>query len=306
MLSERNEMEPPERRQKCRSNSMIGHDFNYSSYENQQNNMSNDRYQTQQIGFLTNQLASMYSSNSRTQQTPSPYLNLNKRSISPSNMGTHNISPAYFQQQREYNIQNGSGLRSPRNQLHASLESINSTVNCVEQIHNQFNQNHHHSQQQPISNQRHYAASYILATPPANTIINQSGELDLAAAAMGPNPIRLHHIGQDSRLSPYNQQHNSNISTKPFASQISQSPLRRMSGLNSTTNIMNQPNSNNILSSPIRGGYSSLSLTSSSLIIEEKLQNEIKKLQSELRSEREKNEALNSQLNINVSSNSTF
>lgn len=50
---------------------------------------------------------------------------------------------------------------------------------------------------------------------------------------------------------------------------------------------------------PIRAGHSSLSLSSSSYIIEDKLQNEIKKLHSELKSEKEKNEALNSQLNIN-------
>lgn len=68
------------------------------------------------------------------------------------------------------------------------------------------------------------------------------------------------------------------------------------------------PNSvqpNNLLGSfspvgqQMRGGYSSLSLASATYLMEEKLQNEMKKLQSELKTEKEKNDALNSQLNIN-------
>lgn len=83
--------------------------------------------------------------------------------------------------------------------------------------------------------------------------------------------------------------------------QVSQSPLRRLG--------LNTPNGSGVSSSmlnhlpgvnqPIRAGHSSLSLASSSFIIEDKLHNEIRKLQSELKSEKEKNEALNSQLNIN-------
>lgn len=85
-----------------------------------------------------------------------------------------------------------------------------------------------------------------------------------------------------------------------------QSPLRRL-GLGSASGSSNTTTSANVLSqlnggghhTPIRAGHSSLSLASSSHPIEDKLQSEIKKLQSELKTEKEKNEALNSQLNIN-------
>lgn len=77
--------------------------------------------------------------------------------------------------------------------------------------------------------------------------------------------------------------------------------------MTSSNIVCNQNQTSQTSSShPIRTGHSSLSLASSSYVLEDKLHSEIKKLQKELQSEKEKNEALNSQLNINSSLMSAF
>lgn len=292
-------MDPLERRQQqSRSYSISGQEFQHLNYAGQMRANQNVNFTPQQIPFGDSQMQMHLT---RSHQNPSSYLHANlpvRRPPSPmtsiSYQTPHN---SYMHDQAKF----GPDVRISRNHLHASLESINSNPHLIE------HQYHQMSQHLSGQNNRHYAASYILAAPPANTVINQSGDHDLAAAAMGPDPPRFNSIKSDSislKMNPYG--FGQQLQSSPYKQQVNQfpqSPLKRTNGTTSSIN-MSVPQSTHLsanLSSPIRGGYSSLSLASSSVIIEEKLQNEIKKLQSELRSEKEKNEALNSQLNINVS-----
>lgn len=199
--------------------------------------------------------------------------------------------------------------------------------------------------------QNPYAPSYILTGPPVNTQVNQNGDQDLAAAAMGPSPgpnparfqeqpatnnqaLTSHQDHGANKISATGESHSAQLQQLKLGPTNSQSllnsgrsltshgglpsPMRRIaattSNLLTNSSNVNQPSSHatsnslhhNLMSSPIRAGYSSLSLASSSLLIEERLQNEMKKLQSELRCEKEKNDALNSQLNINSSLMAAF
>lgn len=252
-------------------------------------------------------------SSNRMHQIPSPF--------QPQQLSGRSPSPLSTSSQINYGSSQYDGLlkhshgKPVRNHLHASLECLNTTYSDYQpQIVNQqsqpqfYHQLNHQNLQHPQQHQyqiqnQHYAASYLPAPPPVNTIINTNGDQDLAAAAMG---IPLPHMQQKSHLpntgnSPYNYQ-TQNLINRAMA-QVSQSPMRRI-GLNTpvsngvSTGIISQLSS---LHHPMRAGHSSLSLASSTFLIEDKLQNEIKKLQSELKSEKEKADALNSQLNINVS-----
>lgn len=198
--------------------------------------------------------------------------------------------------------------RQGRGQMHASLECLNANISEYQLYqHQQFNLqqqyeqqqlNHQHHQYQIHQHRRasshsqnqHYATGYVLTPPPANTVINQNGEQDLAAAAMGSPPAQYTSSSHSSQTQ--------NLINRAMA-HVSQSPLRRL-GLNgsSGSGFVSHLNS---LNHPMRAGHSTISLASSTYLIEDKLQNEIKKLQEELNTEREKNEALTSQLNINVS-----
>lgn len=299
-------MEPNDSRlHQTRSNSISGHDFNHISTGYQRTNQI-PQYSAQPIAFVDNQQAQIYLGAQRQYQTHLPYYQQNvPLRKSPSPMGSNPYRTHHFSNvsQREDSFRYGQESRIPRNHLHASLEGINSTHHFADhhshQLHHNTNANHY----QQATQSQNYAASYVLAVPPENTVINHSGDQDLAAAAMGPNPPRqqslMSELGSLKNGYGCSNQHNLNLSGKTIT-HVPQSPLKRTGGLN--INLTGSSTNNcNLLSSPIRGGYSSLSLASSSLIIEEKLQNEIKKLQCELKSEKEKNEALSSQLNINVS-----
>lgn len=240
-------------------------------------------------------------SSSRIHQTLSPYQvqQISGRSPSPINITGH-IS--YTQAQHE-NSANYSLERS-RNHLHASLECLNSDYRH-QPVHQQQQQYLQQQQQHYQVQNQHYAASYVPATAPANTVINQTDN-DLAAAAMGnPMPQMHHQMGPNhsSNINPYNYQ-TQNLINRAMV-QVSQSPSRRVGSISHgvPTGIFSHLTN---FHHPMRAGHSSLSLASSSFLIEDKLQNEIKKLQSELKSEKEKNEALSSQLNINTSLMAAF
>jgi len=200
--------------------------------------------------------------------------------------------------------------RQPRNQLHASLECLNSVYSDFQQHQlDQLQQQRHnlYLAQQQNQNQ-HYAASYVLSTAPANTIINQSGDQDLAAAAMGNPPPQQNsvYVTGQSNVAASSYAHQSLLSRA--LNQVSQTPYKRL-GINSNSGPAASQGPHNHLSSlhhSMRAGHSSLSLATSSFIVEEKLHNEIRKLQDELKMERDKNEALNSQLNINSSLMAAF
>lgn len=192
--------------------------------------------------------------------------------------------------------------RQPRTQLHASLECLNSNYQDyhIQQYHHQrrpSNQNGH----------QHYATSYVLSPPPANTVINQNAEHDLAAAAMGSPPTQYHSLASSQPPASINYGHQTQSLVNRAMAHVSQSPLKRL-GLNGSTSntgssLMTHLSS---LNHPMRAGHSTISLASSSYLIEDKLQNEIKKLHEELKSEREKNDALSNQLNINSSLMTAF
>jgi len=241
----------------------------------------------------------------------SPYID---RSTSP--MSTNGRILTHGDKLDERNDISPSSLeRSPRNQLHASLECLNTayseyglpsySINYKSRCNApqaQLPPQYHQQQYKPPGNQ-HYATSYVLTAAPAETVINPNGYQDLAAAAMG-NPMYLqqnkNQYTSNNMVPSQNAYLAHNLLSK---SNMNTSPMRRMVyGSNhiatnvSSTNVSNQLSNTN---QSMRAGYSSISLASSTLLIEDKLQNEIKKLQSELISEKEKNEALNSQLNIN-------
>lgn len=219
----------------------------------------------------------------------------------------------------KYQPSNDQQVLKPRNQLHASLECLNSGY--LEYQHQQQQQQLRHQQQQQMQLQnQHYAAAtnYVLSAPPANSVVNQNGDHDLAAAAMMDNSLVAHHhqyhhpanLQQQQQPQPGGASQTANniyahqsLISRAMAQSVHQSPARRFSsaqhGVGSMTSNLINNLANNLHHPPMRAGHSSLSLSSSSYIIEDKLQNEIKKLHSELKSEREKNEALNSQLNIN-------
>lgn len=189
--------------------------------------------------------------------------------------------------------------RQPRKQLHSSLECLNTGYSDYQ---HQLQQQQYHHQQIQNHNQ-HYAASYVLSPPPVNTVINSNGDQDLAAAAMGAPPSQYQSFvannNNNSCHTGYQPSQTQTLINRAM-NQVSQSPLRRAgyaSAQGAGASILNHLTNLH----PMRAGHSSLSLASSSYMIEDKLQNEIKKLHSELKSEKEKNEALNSQLNINVS-----
>lgn len=336
-------MESTHRRQpQFRSNSISGQEFHASGgyhrlknllYSNQNASTNatydvhqlhnNRQYNTQANSRLLNLSGSPY----QQQHLQQPHQHFIGRSPSPSH-SVNSQSPSQLLSNQRENINLRYTDTSNRNHLHASLECLNSNyVDYQQQQHTQeqasqqqinLQPSYSINPQHPVHNQ-HYAASYILATPPANTIINQNGDQDLAAAAMGappqptptpcqqqyqPNhqPTSAMHYNINSTQQQINQQ---SIINRAMA-HVSQSPLRRMglnqSMLNTSSNISSSALLNHLSSSlhhPMRAGHSSLSLASSSFIVEDKLQNEIRKLHSDLRSEKEKNEALNSQLNIN-------
>lgn len=351
------------RQQQPRSNSISGEEYHLTGNEYRQRFHSNTHnlYPTkgqqqncQQSGSMVGALVDLNQLTNHGQQVttnrmhpiPSPYLSgQSGRSPSPG----RSLQFPYQTQQHNYYQHQTMDPRHQvlKNHMHASLECLNTAhfnefqQHQQQQQHNQqiqhLNQLQNNlgvvqqSQQQQLRHQ-HYATSYVLATPPANTVINKSGDQDLAAAVMG-NPPSANQYQSFAPTSSYPQNgpnglpaqvtnHNSgycsssNILTRAI-NQVSQSPLRKMgltslannSGSNSVTSggLISHLSSSIASQHPIRAGHSSLSLaTSSTLLIEDKLQNEIKKLQCELNSEREKNEALNSQLNINSSLMAAF
>lgn len=283
-------MDSISRRQQPRSHSISGQEYHFNAgYQRLKQNAYT------RPGAFENYSQFNTQSPSRIHQAPYSYQQSQTGRSSP---------PVSVISQIQYGTPQRDGLlkysqdRQARKQLHSSLECLNTGYSDyqhqMQQYHNQNQQQH----QSHLQNQ-HYAASYVLTQPPANTIINQNGDQDLAAAAMGTPPSQYHHSSANSNgncMNSYNQQ--SLISRA--MSQVSQSAQRRAGytgGQSTTSSLMNHLASLH----PMRAGHSSLSLASSSYMIEDKLQNEIKKLQSELKSEKEKNEALNSQLNINVS-----
>lgn len=309
-------MDPLNRRQQQpRSHSISGQEF----YSNGNYGRLKQSLYSQKNAQELNQNYNIQSGN-RMHQTPSPFQlqQLPGRSPSPSSISNH---MNYGTSPHDGSFKHSLG-RPARNHLHASLECLNSGYSDYQP---QLMNNHHHHQQQQHHRQinqqnsqypqqqnyhfqnQHYAASYLPAPPPANTIINQSGDLDLAAAALGnPLPQQKSHL---TNVNSHNYQAQNLINRA--MTQVSQSPMRRIGLTNPVSAGIPAGIISHLTSShhPMRAGHSSLSLASSSFLIEDKLQNEIKKLQSELKSEKEKAEALNSQLNINVSifiSNITF
>uniref|UniRef100_A0A6G1SGE3 Neuron navigator 1 n=1 Tax=Aceria tosichella TaxID=561515 RepID=A0A6G1SGE3_9ACAR len=257
------------------------------------------------------------------------------RSISPSGLTSGGGRPAdFYVPKRSSSIKYPLDKQQPlaRNQIHASLECLNTIYSDYGQQ-NQKQQslsNHHprqytqhlhlqqqqHQQQQPFKHRpsfqsNHYANTYVLSAVPTDTIVNQSAEQDLAAAAMASpqhyQPILSSGGGSissskmDGSMSQSPQSHSHYLAQGSFNNRstvpISHSPLHRRIVPGPMASILNQITSST--SNPLRAGHSSLSLASSTYLIEDKLQNEIKQLQSELKSEKEKNEALSSQLNIN-------
>ena len=340
-------MEQVNRRyQQPRSNSISGHDFH-----------------------LTNGYARPGKANSLAQQSP-----FNDSLFYPQSDRTwHNVHHHQQQQhqiQRSHNqslsrSQSPYGLEAPanlshefhsnpipsrpvRNQLHASLEYLNTgyleqapAQHAVPSFHSssRFQPSLKSNQAQqhlfkPQPNQ-HYAASYVLTPAPAETLINPNSGQDLAAAAMGipQNSLQQQQSNQLAYSAPPKQplagiaNNNPNNSINVYLAQnllynrnlVNASPLHRRLNFQAATagntpvttttaqaqTPVDGPMSHHpqagqsSSSSSIRPGYSSLSLASSTFLIEDKLKNEIKKLQTELGSEKEKNEALNSQLNIN-------
>lgn len=288
--------------QQPRSNSISGHDFHMANVYSRSNKQSNFTHQ--------NPYAEQYYGD-RTMhsflQTHSPYID---RSTSPMSTGGRILN--YGEQNGHNNLH--CAEKQPKNQLHASLECLNTTYSEYGQHHSRYQttqaqlmqQQYQQQLQSQFKHNQHYAASYVLTAAPAETVINPHSDQDLAAAAMGSPPYQQKH---QQHYNSTNQNH-LGLSHNTYLAQslinrnvVNASPLRRL-GLNASsgtanitpTNVMNHLTNN---STPIRAGHSSLSLASSTLLIEDKLQNEIKKLQSELKSEKEKNEALNSQLNIN-------
>lgn len=281
------------RRQQARSHSISGQEYHFNAgYQRSKQTSYTRPGALENYMQFNNQSSNLVNQNSYSYQQPQQI----GRSPSPLNTGsqTHYGSPL-----RDVSIKYPQD-RQPRKQLHSSLECLNSGYSDYQhQMQQYHNQTQYHQNQ--IKNQ-HYAASYVLTQPPANTIINQNGDQDLAAAAMGTPPSQYHqsiatNIGSNGTfMNNYNQQ--SLISRA--MSQVSQSASRRTGYTNTQgtgSSLLNHLTNLH----PMRAGHSSLSLASSSYMIEDKLQNEIRKLQSELKSEKEKNEALNSQLNINVS-----
>lgn len=288
------------RQQQSRSNSISGHDLHsnggyhrlkYQIYAHQ------SPYIDGQQQYFSNQTNSRLLSSGLYHHHQQQQNQIAGRSTSPLSLNNQQAQQ-HFDGQLVAAKYQSSERHQPRNYLHASLECLNSsfTENGLE--HQNFRpkfspqDNFQHQTQFNPQNQ-HYATSYVLATPPANTIVNQNGDQDLAAAAMG-NPPQSQY-----QLMAITNSHGPYIPQSQLARnhQISQSPMRRIGVSAAPGNgILSQLSNSN---HPIRAGHSSLSLASSSFLIEDKLQHEIKKLMTELKSEREKNEALNSQLNIN-------
>lgn len=288
-----------------RSHSISGQEF----YSNGGYQRLKQSIYTQQAMVDGHQSYSAHSNSNRSHQIQSPYQQHSIRQ-SPSPLSVNCQQHFVNSPQSKY-----PQLDKPqKNLLHASLECLNTSYTSQKQNQvNQLQQHQQHLQQQQLQQlqqhqtnfqNQHYAASYVLATPPANTIINQNGNQDMAEAAMGASMSQYHHsmttsVSPSLNTNTYNHQTQTLIN-KALA-HVSNSPLRRIgingaSGTGASSGILNHLTN---INHPMRAGHSSLSLASSSFIIEDKLQNEIRKLHSELKSEKEKNEALNSQLNIN-------
>lgn len=301
-------MDPINRRQQQpRSHSIGGQEF-YSN--GSYGRLKQSLYSPKNVQELNQSYNSQ--TGNRIHQTPSLFQpqQLPGRSPSPSSISGH-IN--YGSSPHDISFKHSLG-RPVRNHLHASLECLNPGYSdyqsqLVSNNNNQQLQQHHINQQNSqypqqqnyhVQNQ-HYAASYLPVPPPANTIINQNADQDLAAAAIS-NPVPYYQQkSHPTAMSTYSYQ-TQNLINRAM-NQVSQSPMRRVGLNNSVSNGIPAGMFSHLTSShnPMRAGHSSLSLASSSFLIEDKLQNEIKKLQSELKSEKEKAEALNSQLNINVS-----
>ena len=296
------------RQQQPRSNSIGGQEFGLGGHQR----LKQSIYTHQNPYVDANQYYSQrarYNSNYFQQNAPSD------RSLSPMSLGGR--ASEFHVAQRADSIKYSSD-REQKNHLHASLECLNVIYsdygrNQKQQqpqqplVHNiRYQQQQYH--QQTLQDQ-HYAAGYVLIAAPPDTVINQNKEQDLAAAAMDNPPQQFNSVNLTTSSSgpmmnvgaQSNYQNHSLFGRGNFP--VQQSPLHRRIGINSVQSHGQSPSVLNHLSnnnkSPIRAGHSSLSLASSTYLIEDKLQNEIKKLQKELNSEKEKNSALNSQLNIN-------
>jgi hypothetical protein len=214
-----------------------------------------------------------------------------------------------------------------RSQVHASLECLKTMYSDYGNQPNQkqpsvsnhhvrhYPQVHYQQQQQPLQHHttlqnNNYATTYVLTAAPPDTVVSHNAEQDLAAAAMatpqhynpmlssGSNSIsKMNSVNQSPQAQNHYNAQGSFAQVNRTMAPVSQSPLHRRLVNGPMAGILNQITSST--SNPLRAGHSSLSLASSAYLIEDKLQNEIKQLQSELNSEKEKNEALSSQLNIN-------
>lgn len=233
-----------------------------------------------------------------------------RRTVSPPNLNGRPTDFCVPKRSSSIKYQHENKQTLARSHIHTSLECLNNIYSEYGQQNQKQPSNilarqyHHPHYQQKHQSVQHntYAATYVLTAPPTDIVISQNPEQDLAAAAMvtpqqyDRAPASSGNIGQMSRhnLSHYHAQGAFNNRT-PVS--MSQSPMHRRLVHGPMANILNQITSST--TSTLRAGHSSLSLASSTYLIEEKLQNEIKQLQSELKSEKEKNEALNGQLNIN-------
>lgn len=302
------------RQQQARSNSIGDHDFGLATGGHQRLKQSIYAHQSPYVD--ANQYYGQRTRCNNSGQLQS--LMLADRSISPMHFGGRASELGA--------LQRGGSIkyppdRQPRNQLHASLECLNvghtDYANNQKQPFPRYPMNQQQQQQQyshPHQHHQtqHYAASYLLAPVQGQ----QNNEQDLAAAAMGnpppPPPSLLPAQQQQQQQQQYSQmipitssssiilaQHSNYHNPAPLSRNstplFQSSPLHRRVSVQSHSS--NQTNTNS--ANPIRGGHSSLTLASSTYLIEDKLQHEIKKLESELKIEKEKNEALNSQLSIN-------